>query len=226
MNTAESIEPADVSVVIPAFNEAGRISRTIAGLRPYAGEVIVVDDASSDGTAQVAGESGAHVIVHSVNQGYIAAVKDGIREAHGRVVVLIDADGEFSPAFIPHLAVPVVAGEADMVQGRRPKPPRPSESFLSWLARLGGPVGDTGTGLRAIRADLAKTLRITGTCICGVLSLEVAALGGRIAEVPVSLEPVAKPRTIAWNHGIQIFYVLSALAKLAWARYIRRRKQQ
>ena len=100
-----------------------------------------------------------------------------------------------------------------MVQGHRNTVPRPSERFLTWLARKKTNVGDSGTGLRAIRAPLAKSLEINGACICGVLSLEVASKGGRILEIPVRLQQTKKHRKIAWFHLAQFFYLVPWLLK-------------
>jgi polyprenyl-phospho-N-acetylgalactosaminyl synthase len=203
------------TAVIPAFNEAGRIADVIAGVLPHVDEVLVVDDASTDDTASVARAAGARVLRQSANGGYIAAIKAGFRQARGDIVITLDADGEFSPHYIPQLIAPIRAGRADMVQGHRDVVPRPSERFLSWLAGLKGPVGDSGTGLRALRTDLARSLRIEGACICGVLGLEVLQHGGRIVEIPIALKTVSKPRRIAWFHVRQFFHVLRWLpAKL------------
>ncbi len=104
-----------------------------------------------------------------------------------------------------------------MVQGNRGKIVRPSEQFLTWLAGWGGPVGDSGTGFRALRTDLAQTLDLDGKCICGIFSLEVLGRGGKIQEVPVRLNEIDKPRGIAWYHGTQVFYVVQALVRTAFS---------
>lgn len=204
---------SSVTVIVPAFNEAGRIEQVIESLQRLDVEIIVVDDASTDGTATVCTGRGISVISHSTNRGYVAAIKTGFRAAKTEVVVTYDADGEFDPQDVESLVEPVVAGRADMVQGRRNRIVRPSESILTWFAGLGGPVGDSGTGMRALRTELAKQLDIKGKCICGVLALEVLERGGRITEVPVQLKVVDKPRGVAWYHFSQFFWVLLALLR-------------
>ncbi len=201
-----------VTAVIPAFNEAGRIGKTVKKVAQYVDEVLVIDDGSSDTTAAEAAQAGARVI-RQPNQGYIAAVKHGFREARSEIVVTIDGDGEFPAEKIPDLVSPIRAGRAEMVQGQRDIVPRPSERFLTWLAGLKGPVGDSGTGFRALKTELARKLEINGACICGIFSLEVIAQHGRIAEIPIRLETVAKPRRIAWYHIRQFFYILPWLWK-------------
>jgi polyprenyl-phospho-N-acetylgalactosaminyl synthase len=202
-----------ISAVIPAYNEANRIIRTLNQVEPFVDEIIVVDDASLDDTADLAKKSGATVFTQKKNQGYINAIKYGFKKANGDIVVTIDADGEFSASEIPNLVKPIINGSADMVQGHRNTVPRPSERVLTWLAKKRVNVGDSGTGLRAIRSDLARSLEIKGACICGVLSLEIASKGGRIVEIPIQLQQTNKPRKIAWFHVTQFFYLVPWLFK-------------
>ncbi len=203
------MESLTVSAVMPAYNESGRVAGAIAAVQPYADEVLVIDDGSTDETAREAAEAGARVLRQARNQGYLAAIRRGFAEAEGDVVVTVDADGEMPVERIPDLVRPIAEGRADMVQGRRERIVRPSEALLTRLASLKGPVGDSGTGFRALRTDLARRLELKGACICGVFSLEVLSLGGRITEVPVRLRHVDKPRRIAWYHARQFFYVLA-----------------
>lgn len=202
-----------VTAVVPAYNEAGRVGATVTQLRAVVDEILVIDDASRDTTAAEAAAAGARVLTQTVNQGYIAAIKRGFAEATGEVVVVVDADGEFPPARIPELVAPILAGQADMVQGHRDVVPRPSERVLTWLAGLRGPVGDSGTGFRALRTDLARQLVLRGECICGIFSLEVISKGGRLAEIPIVLQTVAKPRRVAWYHLRQLFHLLPWLLR-------------
>ncbi len=131
-----------LSVIIPAYNEVTRIGETVRAVRPYADEVIVVDDGSTDGTARVAEAAGAQVIRQD-NAGYITAIKRGFREASGDIVVTMDADGEHRAEDIPRLVRPIRDGEADLVLGQRPRIARPSERFLSWLTNFRVKVSDS-----------------------------------------------------------------------------------
>lgn len=201
-------EPCRVAAIVPAYNEGRRVRDVVKEALQYVDEVLVVDDASEDDTADRAREAGARVVSQHQNAGYIAAIKRGFQEAQADIVVTIDADGEFPPEYIPQLVSPIRSGRADMVQGRRPSVARPSERFLTWLAKWKGPVGDSGTGFRALRTDLAKQLDLAGACICGVFSLEVLARGRRIVEVPVELKEIEKPRRVAWYHLRQLFYII------------------
>lgn len=97
--------PFTITVVLPAFNEAdsiGTVVHTIGLALPEA-ELLVVDDASADATAAVASAAGARVVRHPYNKGNGASVKTGVRHATGEVVLLMDADGQMDPAYIPEL---------------------------------------------------------------------------------------------------------------------------
>ncbi len=202
-----------ISAVVPAHNEAVRIGETVPQITTYVDEVLVVDDGSQDRTAAEARACGARVLRQPGHIGYIAAIKRGFQAARGDVIVTLDADGEFPAERIPDLVLPILQNEADMVQARRSRVPRPSERFLTWLANLRYPVGDSGTGFRALRAELARDLDLRGACICGDFSLEVASKGMRIADIPVPLRSVDKRRQVAWYHLGQFFYLLPWLFK-------------
>jgi glycosyltransferase involved in cell wall biosynthesis len=207
----------NVSVIIPAYNEALRVAGVIRAALDCADQVVVVDDGSRDDTAKVAKNAGAHVI-RQPHQGYIAAIKRGFSEARGEIVVTLDADGEHDPADIPRLVAPILAGEADMVLGCRTQIVRPSERFLNWLTNFQVPIKDSGTGLRALRRDLALKLTLPGKCICGIFVLEAAYHGARIVEVPITLRRIEKPRRPAWYHLRQVVCVVQWLVKLKKAR--------
>lgn len=199
--------------MIPAYDEEGRIGDVVRAAAGYADEMVVVDDGSTDRTAEVARAAGAYV-VQQANAGYIAAIKRGFREASGDIIVTMDADGEHRPEDIPGLVKPILDGEADLVLGARPHIHRLSERFLNWLTSFRVKVSDSGTGFRALRRELALQLNWKGRCICGISVLEPEALGARIMEVSIKLKEVRKPRRIAWFHLLQVWYVLKWLPKL------------
>lgn len=199
-----------VTVVIPAYNETGRIEDVVAEITDQ-WPVLVIDDGSTDGTADAAESAGASVIRLDENRGYIPALKRGFREADGEVVVTYDADGEHRPADIERVVEPVLADRLDLVLGARERIPRPSERLLNALARLRVDVTDSGSGLRAIRRGLARELELDTACTCGTLVLEAATKGARIGEVPIRTRRIDKPRGIAWQHGRQLLHVLRYL---------------
>ncbi len=210
-----------ITAVVPAYNEGERIEEVVAEVARYVDTVLVVDDGSVDETAARAGAAGARVVRQPENRGYIAAIRRGFREADDGVVVTLDGDGELPARAIPELVAPILAGRADMVQGRRETIVRPSERLLTWLANRAAPVGDSGTGMRALTTDLARSLEIEGRCICGTLALEAVARGARIAEVPIRLRTVDKPRRPAWYHLPQLGHVLRWMARARCGRVSR-----
>jgi glycosyltransferase involved in cell wall biosynthesis len=152
-------EPREVSVVIPAYNEEEAIGEVVSALRrmPWR-EVIVVDDASSDRTAERAEAAGARVIRHPYNKGNGAAVKTGIREARGEVVLLLDADGQHAPEDAERVIAPI--GGHDLVIGARAAADQGAaraaanavfSALASWLTSR--PIPDLTSGFRAARRE-------------------------------------------------------------------------
>ena len=153
-------EARDVSVVIPAFNEEEGIAAVIEGIRarsPWR-EVIVVDDGSTDGTAERASAAGARVVRHPYNKGNGASIKTGVRQAKGDVVLLMDADGQHDPDDAPSLIAPI--GIHDMVIGARAARDQAATRALgnavfkavaSWLTDR--PIPDLTCGYRAAKRE-------------------------------------------------------------------------
>lgn len=156
--------PETVSIVIPAFNEAGVIGPVIRELRDTAiwKEILVVDDGSTDGTADEAAAAGAQVIRQPYNKGNGAAVKAGIRAASGQFLLILDGDGQHRPSdalrLISHL------GEYDLVIGARTAATqatatrRSGNALLNWLAGYLAerPIPDLTSGFRAARLDCLR----------------------------------------------------------------------
>lgn len=150
-----------LTIIIPAYNEGDAVGAVIAkarGIRPDA-EILVVDDGSKDNTAEAARAAGARVVRHPYNKGNGAAVKTGLRHAHGEVVLLLDADGQHPPEDIERVLGGI--GEYDLVVGART---RDSES--AWIRDFGNAIfnnlatylsgrkiPDLTSGFRAMRRD-------------------------------------------------------------------------
>lgn len=114
--------PQNITVILPAYNEEVSIGSIVLLTRFYADNVIVVDDGSSDRTAEVARKAGAEVIIHEVNQGKGGALKTGFTAAAdlgADIIVTMDSDGQHNPVDIPKLVAPIIEGSADMVNGSR-----------------------------------------------------------------------------------------------------------
>lgn len=157
---------AGLSIIIPAYNEAGTIGTIVTELRVGVtpGQIIVVDDGSEDKTAEFAAAAGAQVISHPVNLGNGASVKAGIRAARGDTLVVMDGDGQHSPADIQHLVKEL--DTYDMVVGARSKDQHASNGrrFMNRIFnRLASyvsayPVKDLTCGFRALRLGTAQDL--------------------------------------------------------------------
>ncbi|WP_315774833.1 MULTISPECIES: glycosyltransferase family 2 protein [unclassified Bradyrhizobium] len=165
--------PVAVSIVVPVRNEAGNITPLISeiataldGLWPY--EIIYVNDGSTDETAQRLAEEMARrpnlrVLRHETASGQSAAVRSGIRAAHGAVVATLDGDGQNNPAFLPELIAALEKGGAHvgLVAGQRVG--RKDTGFKKLQSRLANKIRnavlhdgtrDTGCGLKAVRRDV------------------------------------------------------------------------
>jgi glycosyltransferase involved in cell wall biosynthesis len=201
-----------IAAVILAYNEEQTIGDVVRGALRHVDEVLVVDDGSTDQTSQVAERAGARIIKHDKNKGVLEALKTGVRAADSDVVVTLDADGQYSPTDISRLIEPVLEGKADLVLGVRDRVPHRSERVITSLVALSVKCSDAGTGFRAIRGELAKKMKLYGSCPCGTFVLEAHKHNARIAEIPVHAKPrVYGKRKIRTRHVKQFFYVLMCL---------------
>jgi glycosyltransferase involved in cell wall biosynthesis len=150
-----------ISVVVPARNEQASVGRVVARVRevlPWA-EVVVVNDGSTDATAEVAAAAGARVVTHPRGLGNGAAIKSGTRAAQGELLVFMDADGQHDPADIPRLLAALDDGY-DMVVGSRNRTGQANAGralangfynrFASWMT--GYRIEDLTSGFRVTRA--------------------------------------------------------------------------
>ncbi len=203
---------AKITVILPALNEEKTIGKIVQQIKKYAAEVIVVDDGSSDKTAEKALEQGARVFSHLKNKGYIAALKTGFVNAKGDIIVVMDADGQHDPADVPRLVKPIVDDKADLVIGARERLSSFSENVITKLTRFKVDTWDACSGFKALTRDVAKRMQIRGKCTCGTFILEAHKLGARIMDVKVKNKPrrFGKSR-MKKEHIIQLFLVLKEL---------------
>jgi glycosyltransferase involved in cell wall biosynthesis len=187
-----------IDVILPCLNEAGALpwvlSRMPAGYRP-----IVADNGSTDGSAAIATEHGA-VVVSVPQRGFGAACHAGLQAATSDIVCVMDADASFDPRDLPVVADPVLAGDADLMLGRRSATAKgawPLHARVgNWVLaaelrrRIGVPVRDLGP-MRAARRRALLALPMSDRRFGYPLEMVVRAaeVGWRIAEVDVPYHP-------------------------------------
>jgi len=166
-------------IQVPCLNEAGTLSIAIGALpREVPGfdqvEWLVIDDGSTDGTAEIAKSLGVdHVVRHPVNRGLATAFMTGLDAGlalGADVIVNTDADNQYEADDIPKLTAPILAGTADMVIGARPIDETAHFSWIkkrlqrigSWAVRAASKtdVADAPSGFRAISREAAKRLNV------------------------------------------------------------------
>lgn len=155
-----------ISIVMPAYNEAESIDKRLQEVQSMGEfhEIIVVDDGSSDKTAEIVQKhEQIQLVRHPYNIGNGAAVKSGIRAASGNYILLMDADGQHPAREIPHILS--YLKDYDMVVGARKmgSDARWHRTFANWIFNsyasyvVGYPIPDLTSGFRLIRADIAKS---------------------------------------------------------------------
>lgn len=196
-------------VAIPAYNEERVLGKVIENLRESLHNeedclLLVVDDGSTDGTAEVARFAGADIVIsHLVNQGVAKAYRTAIRWAvryNADVICTIDADGQFNPDDMTKLVEPIRNGSADLVIGSRfiDRSNHRSVPLLNLVTNklmalmisiiIGKRIYDTETGYRAISGTTARQLELIGRASFSYdMILDLAWKGFRIQEVPVGV---------------------------------------
>ena len=197
--TLGSMDPR-ITVCIPSRNEEENLPHVVEAVRPFAHDLLVVDGHSTDGTAAVARELGARV-VRDGGRGKGDGIRTGIREAHGDIIVFIDADGSHDPRDIPPMVNIIAAGEADLVIGSRGK--GGSDELHGDVEKLVRMIGsdlilicinlrfeaqltDSQNGFRAIRATVARDLGLQEdlTTIEQEMTIKTLKKGYKVAEIP------------------------------------------
>jgi glycosyltransferase involved in cell wall biosynthesis len=220
-----------VSIVIPCYNEKNTIERIVDAVRSApleSREIIVVDDCSQDGTKAVLEERISEmvdrVIYHPVNRGKGAALRSGFAAATGDIILVQDADLEYSPEDYPVLLEPLLSGKADAVFGSRFMGGRPhrvlffwhmvGNKFLTLLSNMFTNLNltDVETGYKAFRAALIKSIQIEEDRF-GVepeIIAKLARTGCRIYEVGISYSgrTYAEGKKINWKDGFRAIYAI------------------
>jgi len=218
------MENNEISIVIPAYNEENAISESIQTINSVMREtsmqyeIIVVDDGSSDKTAERAKKEDARVIQLEENMGYGAALKTGIRRSSYETIVIIDADGTYPADMIPALVDAL--GDYDMVVGARtgdhvqaPKVRAPAKWVLKKLASYlaGRPIPDLNSGLRVIRKSLVKRfvhLLPQGFSFTTTITLASLCSGSLVKYVPINYYARVGTSKIRPSHAFEFLLLI------------------
>ncbi|HET7790462.1 MAG TPA: glycosyltransferase family 2 protein [Gemmatimonadales bacterium] len=212
-----------LSVLVPVYNEAATVERVIDRVRaaPVTTEIVVIDDASTDGSSGVldrlvAARRVDALVRHEKNRGKGAAIRSGIARATGDVIVVQDADLEYDPAELPALLAPIAQGKADAVYGSRFQggPHRVlyfwhsvGNRILTLLSNMFTNLNltDMETCYKLVRSDLLKRLPLTSDRFGFEVEItaRLSQAGARIWELPVSYSgrTYEEGKKITWKDG-------------------------
>src|SRR3989339_191228 len=216
-----------VSVIIPAFNEEESITSILQQVKNIQGllEIIVVDDGSTDGTAEAARKTGVMVVRNPYNMGYGASLKNGIRKASGNYIIIMDSDGQHNPEYIESIVEHLE--RYDMVVGSRTRDShfsllrKPGKVALSALANYisGYKIPDLNSGFRGFSKGkamefiniLPNTFSFTTT-----ITMAFFRAGYSIKYVPIITDKRkgGKSRVVQVKHGFQSILLIIRIIML------------
>lgn len=222
-----------VSVVIPCYNERATIEQIVVAVRaaPVAPvEIVIVDDGSIDGTAELLRKKLAsrveRVIFHRTNQGKGAALRSGFRAVTGDIVIVQDADMEYDPNEYGKLIEPIVNGSAEVVFGSRFGTPAGERVAFFWhragnqfLTRLSNrltklALTDMETGQKAFRREVIQSIEIEedGFAVEPEMTAKLAQRGAIIQEVPIGYRrrSYREGKKVGWRDGLRAVYAIFA----------------
>ncbi len=217
--TGQARHGPKIIAAIPCFNEEHHIGSVVLKTKKFVSNVVVIDDGSTDDTAEVAAEAGAIVCQHGQNRGYGAAIRSALskgRELGADVLVILDGDGQHDPRDIPKLIKPIIDGDADVVIGSRflgggRKPPiyrRIGQRVLNSVTNLGSgqKISDSQSGFRAYSAKALKQLNLAenGMSVSSEMQFAISKAGLKVAEVPIDVLYTGKAKRSPLGHGVGV----------------------
>ena len=217
--------------IIPVYNERQTIELLLKRVKavPYEKEIILVDDASTDGSREILERLArdhrdqVHLFLHRQNRGKGAAIRTAIEQVTGDIVIIQDADMEYDPKDYPALLEPILEGHADVVFGNRFHG-GPHRVLYFWhyvgnriLTNLCNMVtnlnlSDMEVGYKVFRAEVLRRLLLRSERF-GIepeLTVKVAKLGWRVYEVPIAYHgrTYAEGKKITWRDGVAALYYI------------------
>ncbi len=222
----------DLVVIIPAYDEARCIGSIVLQSRRFTSQVIVVDDGSTDDTAQIARSAGATLVCHERNQGKCAALNSGFRAARQfdpQVVVCLDGDGQHLPDEIDLLIEPILSRQADIVVGSRymgtsnhvPLHRVWGHWVFNLLTRYGSGVesSDSQSGFRAFSPRAIQAISFCSHDFSVESEMQFLAQEHdlRVFEVPITIRYPDPPKRSVIVHGMR---VLSGVLRLVGQYYL------
>lgn len=226
----DASRPPLLSVIVPCYNERATVAELLRKVKevPLDKEIIVVDDRSTDGSRDVVAALAQQwpeirQVLQPVNQGKGAAIRRGIEEARGDIVIFQDADLEYDPEEYPKLIQPILNGHADVVYGSRfegyPRRVmlywhRLGNTFLTFLSNMitNLDLTDMETCYKAFRREVIQSIRLNSNRF-GIepeVTAKVAKRGYRIFEVPISYygRDYWEGKKINWQDGFSAIWTI------------------
>lgn len=217
-----------ISILIPVYNEKNSLIEILQRIEAVdfelEKEIILIDDFSTDGTRELYKDLTYKIIMHQRNLGKGAALRTGLREATGDIIIIQDADLEYNPKDYRPLVDLIVKNVADVVYGSRLADERNSSNFLflsffanitlSWLTRIlyGTYLTDMETCYKAFRSDILKDISIKSNRFDfePEITAKILKKNIRFMEIPISYNArkTEEGKKITWKDGIQAIFTL------------------